>query len=372
MMSAACSAFRQMSSAMKPEWKQFLVDAGAELDDGAVAHFGAPERERQVATTGVVFADLSHFGLVGVHGDDAAAFLQGQLTADLRGIDAGRATVAGYCDPKGRLLATLRIFRRDDRWALELPRDQVDALLERLHKFVLRARVTLEDASDSIIRIGVSGPGADDELEESLGRSVPAEPWMVASHDDASVIRLPGPQPRFEVAGERLEPMRRLWQRLNVRCAPVGSDAWQLLEIISGLPVVYARTSGLFLPQMVNLDRIGGVSFRKGCYPGQEVVARVRSRGRVKRRMYRAHLGSDSVPAPGDPIHAEGDQAVGVVVEASPHPDSGCELLAVIEIDAASRGKLRLDGPRGPGLVLGALPYSVDDGPAAAAGPGSD
>ncbi|HYW03154.1 MAG TPA: folate-binding protein YgfZ [Gammaproteobacteria bacterium] len=356
---------------MKPEWKQFLVDAGAELDDGAVAHFGTPDRERQVATTGNVFADLSHLGVIGVHGEDAANFLQGQLTADLRDIDSGRATPAGHCDPKGRLLATLRVFRRDDRWALELPRDQVEFMLERLHKFVLRARVTLEDASDGIIRIGVSGPEAAAELEEILVGAVPAAPWMVAEREDASVIRLPGPHPRFEIAGERVEPMRRLWERLNVRCAPVGADAWQLLEIIAGLPTVYARTSGEFLPQMVNLDRIGGVSFRKGCYPGQEVVARVHSRGRVKRRMYRAHLEADATPAPGDPVLADGERTVGAVVDARPHPDSGSELLAVVEIDAASGTGLHLDAPGGRRLTLETLPYAVD-GDSAAKASGAD
>ncbi len=344
---------------MKTEWRQFLVNSGAEFHNGSPAHFGAPDRERQLALTGDVFADLSHLGVIGVHGADAESFLQGQLTADLRGVDAAHAAPGGYCDAKGRLIACMRILRRADLWALELPQRQLEAVLEHLHRFVLRARVSLEDVSDGLVRIGAAGADVARELEDAVG-VVPDAPWTAVKRHHLTLVRLPGPWPRFEIFGELVEPMQRLWDRLNVRCVPVGTDSWQLLEIVSGLPAIYPETMGRFLPQMVNLDLIGGVSFRKGCYPGQEVIARLRYRGTLKRRMYLAHLEGGVAPAPGDALYAGSRQAVGEVVDARPHPDGGYALLAVIERHAVHAAEaLHLDAGHGR-LRIDTLPYPLD------------
>lgn len=348
---------------MKPEWERVLVDAGAELDDEAeqVAHYGAPERELQVATTGNVFADLSHRGLIAVHGEDAGSFLQGQLTNDVAAVDAGSCPLAGYCSPKGRLLALFRIFRRGDAYYLSLPRDQVEDVMARLQKFVLRARVTLEDASESFIRLGVAGPGSADELSGALDTELPAA-GQTAECDGLTVLHLPEEPFRVELVGEMVEPMARLFDRLNVRCAPVGADAWELLTVTAGIPAIYSGTVDRFVPQMVNLDLLGGIAFDKGCYPGQEVIARTRNLGRLKRRMYRGHIEADERPAPGTPVYAGGDasgQASGEVVAARPHPDGGFELLAVLRLEAAQSESLQLGDTDRPAITLRELPYAV-------------
>jgi len=348
---------------MKPDWKRVLADAGAELDDDAehVGHYGAPERELQVATTGNIFADLSHRGLIAVHGEDAGSFLQSQLTNDLAAVDAGSCPLAGHCSPKGRLLALFRIFRSGDAYYLSLPREQVEDAMARLRKFVLRARVTLEDVSESFVRLGIAGPGSDEELREALDAELPAA-GRTAERDGLTVLHLPEEPSRFEVLGELVEPMARLWDRLNVRCAPVGSDAWELLTITAGIPTIYAGTMDRFVPQMVNLDLLGGIAFDKGCYPGQEVIARTRNLGRLKRRMYRGHAEADERPAPGTPVYAGTDasgQASGEVVAARPHPDGGFDLLAVLRLETGEPGSLQLGETDGPAVTLRELPYAV-------------
>jgi len=344
---------------MKPEWKAFLSDYGAEFSDQRVESFGNPERERQVVTTGEVICDLSHSGLIGAYGGEAQQFLQGQLTNDVAAVDSNHSQLSAYCTPKGRMLATFRLFWRKDTYYMRMPREVLEPTLQRLQMFVLMSRVTLEDASDALVRFGLSGPGAEQELREAVG-GVPAAADEAYTTSECTVIRAQGPHPRFELYGE-LDPMRRLWERLNVRAAPVGAFGWSLLDILAGVPTVYTQTREAFVPQMANLDRLGGVSFNKGCYPGQEVVARMHYLGRLKRRTYRAHAGPATLPAPGDPVAGgPSGEAVGTVVAAEWHPDGGAELLAVLQIDAATGGDLRIGEDEAP-LELQPLPYELDD-----------
>lgn len=348
---------------MTGQWQTFLIDAGAVPgDDGRVLHFGNPSREQHVATTGTVFADLSHFGVVRAAGDDALTFLQGQLTTDLDAVGDHGSRLAGYCTPKGRLLAIARVFRGDGSWLLRLPAALRDPVMERLRKYVLMARVTLEDAGDALVRIGVSGPDAERELGTAV-EAVPAGVDTVARDGDVTVVRVPGIQPRFEVYAPR-ESMERIWALLDVRAAPVGADAWELLDVLAGIPEVLPETVEEFVPQTINLDLVGGVSFQKGCYTGQEIVARVHYRGTVKRRMYLAHYGGAERPAPGTAVHAPGagEQAIGTVVRAAPAPDGGFLLLASLARDHAARTDLELAGDPGNPLALRELPGGMPDG----------
>lgn len=345
---------------MNPAWKHFLQDAGAEFDADQVASFGNPDLERRVVTAGNVFCERSHHGLIAVRGDDAMAFLQGQFGNDVKQVTATRAQLSSYCNPKGRMLATFRLFLRDGVYYLNLPRALVDPIVQRLRMFVLRAKVTVEDASDTLIRIGVSGPQSDAQIKDILG-DLPQEVDAALEAGKRTVVRIPGPHPRFEIYGE-LEPMQKLWQGLNVHSAPVGAGPWALLDILAGIPVINPETSGLFVPQMANLQLIGAVNFQKGCYPGQEVVARMQYLGKLKRRMYRAHVEADRVPRPGDPLHAPdagAGQDIGQVVNAEAGADGGYELLAVIQIANANTGGVRLWDETGPPLRLCALPYPV-------------
>jgi len=345
---------------MKPEWKEFLVDAGAELNNGCVVTFGNPERERRMTAAGNVFCDLSHLGMLAVYGTDAQSFLQNQFTNDLGRVDATHSQLNAYCTPKGRMLALFRIFQRGDTYYLRMPRGVLEPALERLQKYVLMAKVTLEDASGALVRVGLSGPDAIEELEKAAGGQAPSEIDAVATLGEYTVIRVPGPMPRFEVYGE-LEPMKTLWNRLNVHCAPIGSGDWALLDILAGVPNVYPETVEAFVPQMANLEILNGVSFKKGCYPGQEIVARMQYLGKVKRRMYRLHADSSDAPAPGTEVFAAGkDESVGKVVDAQCHPDGGVALLAVLQIEAAEQAKLHLGSADGTRAEVQTLPYPLE------------
>ena len=349
--------------AMNSQWKDFLADdAGAEFADDVALHYGNPRRELEIAVTGLVFADLGHLGVIAVHGKDAAMFLQGQLSNDVGQVDEAHSQLSAYCTPKGRVIGLFRLFRLGDAFYLRLPRDTLDAVLERLRRYLLRADVTLEDATDNFIRIGVTGKAAVEELSAVVGMP-PGEPGDVIHTRDFTVLRVPGMHPRFEVYARSLAAARNLWDSLNVRGAPIGHAAWQLTEIQAGLPNVYAKTVEQFVPQMLNLQLIDAVNFKKGCYPGQEIVARTQYLGALKRRMYAGRIATDTLPAPGDELFSAADstQAAGQVVDAQPHPDGGYASLAVLQISAAETGTLRLGSSDGPAFVLEALPYPFQE-----------
>jgi tRNA-modifying protein YgfZ len=343
---------------MKAAWRDFLIDAGAEIQDERVVSFGNPERETQVAITGEVLCDLSHWGLIGVHGDDALSFLQNQLSSDVTQVTDARSQLSSYLSPKGRMLASFRLFHRGDTYFMRLPAAMLEATLQRLRLYVLRAKLTLQDASDALVRCGYAGRHAPGELQEALG-ACPAEVDDCVQAGDITALRVPGPHPRFELYGN-LPAMQELWTALNVRGAPVGPSPWALLDILAGIPNIWPATSDRFVPQMTNLQLLGGVSFKKGCYPGQEIVARMHYLGQLKRRMYRIHLRGGPVPQPGEEIFAEDRDAEpgGMIVDAQPHPDGGAAALAVLRIEDAEGARLHLGRPDGTPLKIHDLPYA--------------
>ncbi len=345
---------------MKTEWKAFLEEAGAEFSDDRVQHFGNPGREQEVALSGLVFADLEYMGVIAAHGQDAGSFLQSQFTNDTNSLDELSSQLNAYCTPKGRILGLMRIFRHADTWYLRLPADSIEAVIQRLRMFVMRADVTLEDVSENFLRIGVSGAAASDELG-SVVTDMPADIDAVLHKGDLTIVRVPGLQPRYEVYATSINAARELWDSLNVRGAPVGESSWRLLEIQAGLPCVFSATAELFVPQMMNLELIKGVSFKKGCYPGQEIVARMQYLGTLKRRMYLGRIASDKIASPGDALFPAGEnvQAVGRIVDAQPHPDGGQLSLAVLQIASAESGDAFLGAADGPAFTLQSLPYSL-------------
>jgi hypothetical protein len=347
---------------MKIDWKTFLSDAGAEFAADKVAHYGNPEREQEVALSGLVFSDLSYLGVIAVYGNDAESFLLSQLSNDIRQVTDSNSQLNAYCTPKGRMLGLMRVFKLGETWYLRLPEDTLEAVIQRLRMYVMRADVTLEDVSDNFVRIGISGEQAADELA-TIVKNVPAEPDLVTHAGDIILLRVPGVRPRFEAYASAHETARELWDSLNVRGAPVGESAWRLLEIMAGLPAVYAATTELFVPQMANLQLVNGVNFKKGCYPGQEIVARMQYLGTLKRRMYLGRIDTDRQPSPGDSLftRADSEQAIGRVVDAQPHPDGGQAVLAVLQIKVAEAGDMHLGSSDGPAMVLEDLPYAFEE-----------
>lgn len=341
---------------MRNDWQEFLIHAGAVIENGAVHHFSDPRQEARSAGTKDVIADLSHWSLIRAAGTDAEGFLQGQLTNDVRQLGNG-SQLSGYCTAQGRMLALLRIFKRDGDFYLQLPAALREAVLKRLRMFVLRAKVTLDSVDEELARIGVAGPGVEALLRERLGQ-LPELPDQGVNAGILTILRLRGPHPRFQIVGPYAD-IERLWSQLAL--TPIGAGAWAWLDIMAAVPIVLPATVEAFVPQMTNLELIGGVNFKKGCYPGQEIVARTHYLGRLKQRMYRAHVESAQVPQSGDPIFAPnfGEQAAGTVVDAQPAPDGGHDLLAVVQIASADAGMLSLHKPDGPRLTLHPLPYAL-------------
>jgi folate-binding protein YgfZ len=313
------------------------------------------------AAGGEALADLSHLGLIAVQGEDAAEFLQGQQTNDIRDVSEGRSQLSGLCSPKGRLLATYRVMLRDDVYYLQLPRTMVETVIRRLRLFVLRSKVTLTDASDRFATVGFTGPGVTQLATETLG-TLPKGVDECRRVQDLTVVRVPGDPPRFLAIGPS-GSVRALWQTLGEAAQPVGLAAWELTDLRAGVPTIQSQTSDAFVPQMVNYQAIGGVSFSKGCYTGQEVVSRTQYLGKLKRRMYPAFVDAPRAPEPGDevfsPAHPSG-QSAGKVVNVIPSPDGGFEVLAVVLIDAADSDQIRLWSEDGPALELRDLPYSLE------------
>jgi folate-binding protein YgfZ len=341
-------------------WKKLMVSDGASLlPDASVTFRGVREDVRAAANLDVV-ADMSHRALIRVSGPDAATFLQGQLSNDIRLVDAERSQISSYNSPKGRMLAVVRILRRGDDYLLQLPAALVDDLVRRLRMYVLRARVTLENAQARWLQVGVSGAGCAPKLE-AVTALRPPDAGNCATDDGLMVARVPGSTPRFELI-VAADAASGTWRRLRAAgLAAVGPAAWSWLDILAGLPVVLPATADAFVPQMANLDVLDGINFAKGCYTGQEIVARMQYLGRLKQRMYLAHVDGDAVPLPGDPLYASdfGEQAAGTVVDAQPAPGEGCDLLAVAQTASADRGELHLGRADGPRLTLRSLPYRV-------------
>jgi len=287
-----------------------------------------PREETRAARDGTVVADLSHNALIEVTGDDATEFLHAQFTNDVQALAAGAAQWNGWCSAKGRLLATFLLVKRPAGYLLLLPAEIAAPIAKRLGMFVLRSKVKIADASARFARFGIAGRDA-----AAIAATIPEA--------------IPLGDGRF-VAIAPIEQAAAMRDRLAARATVVGPEAWEWTSIQAGIPTIVAATQEAFVPQMANLDLVGGVSFRKGCYPGQEIVARTQYRGILKRRMALAHV-AGAAPAPGQKVYSRafGDQAAGEVVSAAASPEGGADFLVVAQIESLRDGDLHLDSPDG-------------------------
>jgi tRNA-modifying protein YgfZ len=291
---------------------------------------------------------LTHLGVIGARGADAGKFLQGQLTNDVTGLGVTKARLAGFCSAKGRLQASFVVASADaDEFTLVCAASVLPATLKRLSMFVLRAQCKLRDATAEAPLWGLAGATA-------AAQSGDLPVW--GRHDAAGVatIRLPDVDglARCIVIGPS-EAQVAAWPSLPL-------DHWRWLEVQSGLPTIEVATVEQFVPQMLNYEIVGGVDFQKGCYPGQEIVARSQYRGIIKRRMFLFDV--DAAALPGQEIFhsADATQPAGMVVNAAPQPaGAGWSALVEVKLAALDAGSLHLGTPDGAVLRLGALPYAV-------------
>jgi folate-binding protein YgfZ len=288
-----------------------------------------------------------------VEGEDAAVFLQGQTTCDVKGLSPGRYTWGAACTHQGRVMADFRLLRGETGFYLILAADMAEPMRKHLRNFVLRSKVTLTDLTPEWGLIGLLRP------VENL--ALPEEPGSFT--EQAGLIALRLSDGRGLVAAENAAA-RRVWAELTESAGPPASaSTWKLRDIEAGFPEVAAATTEAFIPQMLNLDALGGVSFNKGCYTGQEIVTRTHYLGQVKRRMLRVRGQGNILPAPGSAIYAavQGQaKEAGQVVAAAPESDSSFQALAVLGLDYASGGDLRFLEPAGPTVEILDLPYSLE------------
>jgi len=306
------------------------------------------------ASSDAAFAPLSQFGLLAVTGDEARAFLHAQLSNDVEHLPAGTVRRAGYCSPKGRLLASFLVIARPDGFLLQVSGDIAAAIAKRLTMYVLRSKVKVADAAAAWPQFGVWGRGSA-TLLRAAQFSVPDFSMQAAESQAGIVIGL-GAE-RFLVLGTR-----QTAAELSAKMPQVAAEAWTLAEVRAGLPLITLPTQDEFVPQMANFELIGGIDFKKGCYPGQEVVARAQYRGQVKRRMFRGEVDAPGaiMPAAGQDLFGNDPQAIGTIVNVAPRPGGGYELLAVIQSSTVEQGDMiHIGTPEGPAARIVPLPYAV-------------
>lgn len=337
-------------------WTDFLSTRGAKVENGVVIDFGDPPGELAACKGETVVADLSHFGLIGFSGEEAQTFLHGQITNDLRGLRENAAVFAGYLSPKGRMLANFLVMKRGGDVLVMLPESLRESIQKRLSMFILRSKVKARNADAEWVRLGVNGAEAAAAVAEILGVAVAEGMMAVSQGERAFALRLGDGRFDLFIAPDAAPAA---WEKLVARARPVGTPAWDWLMVRAGVPVVLPQTQDHFVPQMANMEILGGVSFNKGCYPGQEIVARSQYLGKVKRRLHLAHL--DAEARPGDELFAPdpADQSAGLIANAAPAPEGGWDVLAVVLNPSVEAGEVRLKSRDGAKLSFKPLPYPV-------------
>ena len=300
---------------------------------------------------------LDNCGIIRVSGSDAANFLQGQFGNDLTLINNQRNQLNCYSNPKGRLLTIFRVFMRGDDYYLRMPLELVASTLNRLKMFVLMAKVNIEDVSQTTTSWGVAGAEAKQFIADVFGHP-PENVNDSISTDSTSVLRIPGVLPRFEIHTDS-DQAEAVFGQLQQHFQISSEDTWAHDDILAGIPTIYQATHEEFVAQMTNLQLIDGLSFKKGCYPGQEIVARMHYLGKLKRRMFLARIEGNTVPAPGTDVFA-GDKNAGKVADARMPDSQPARALLVLNIASAENGNLHLATPDGPTLTIEQLPYPFE------------
>jgi tRNA-modifying protein YgfZ len=310
----------------------------------------------EAATAAGAYMPLPQFGVIDIKGEDAASFLHNQVTNDVQHLDASTARLAGYCSPKGRLLGSFLMWRTADAVRLLIAHDVQAAVQKRLSMFVLRSKAKLSDATPELAAIGFAG-----DVRAALSGIFDALPDGVHVKVDGPhgvLIRVPDAQrrPRFLWVGPKADVEAHL-PKLDEKLRRAPAELWDWLDIHAGEPRITHATVEQFVPQMVNYDVLGAVNFKKGCYPGQEIVARSQYRGTLKRRTALAH--GDTATPGAELFHSDDPgQPCGMVVNAAPAPDGGVDCLVEIKLAALDNGAVHVGAADGPALTFLPLPYA--------------
>ena len=343
---------------MNKDWQTFLSEHGGVFDNGELKSFDGNDANPDLSQTYI--CDLSELGLIKASGEDVQNFLHGQFTNDLNQVTPNISQLSSYCNPKGRILSIFRIFMQDDDYFLLMRRDVIEPVLKKLTMFKLMAKVELTDVSDELVLFGIAGPDSYSLLKEK-NFPVPDEIDQSIQESETTIIRTPSENSRLLFISNP-EKAATIWKSLLDNLIPSTSNVWNLHDIHSGVAQVTAETSEAFIPQMVNLELIGGVNFQKGCYPGQEIVARTHYLGKPNRRMYRISIDTITEPLPGTNIFStkDGEQPVGKIVNSKISSNDTSDALAVLRTAKENDNELHLDSLTGPKITIQKLPYSLE------------
>lgn len=355
---------------MNQDWKVFLQENGAEFVASSsdnvtpekLVSFGHPGIEMQISSQDVLLSNASERGLIKVNGEDAESFLQNQLTNDIRNVTETSHQASAWCSPKGRIIANFRIFKRNGHFYLALSSDLIEHVMKKLRMYVMMSKVVIEDVTDQLVYFTFAGKNTDSLMQDMLEISIPSDAETL-QHNSVTLLRSvisdSENTTRFDIFVEDINEAKALWTQCKEQATPVSGAGIRYLNIVSGSPEITAASSEAWIPQMVNYIHLKGVDFKKGCYPGQEVVARLNYLGKTKRRMYRLQIDTDHLPVVGAEIKSDKDAEAGKVLNAVFNADGKVEALAILKIaDAINPLTLAANDAT---ITLLDLPYSVSD-----------
>jgi len=337
-------------------WQSYLTQQNAQIQNEIIQDFGDAAAERIATRDATVLCDLGQFGILKVSGEDAQNFLQNLFSNDIKAVTPQLAQLSSFNSAKGRVIATFLIWQNGADYFLHLPQSLLAPIQKKLSMYVLRAKVKVEDVSLQQVCIGISGKQAATLLQANIGE-LPQTALGMQAHSQASIMRVGAERFQINTTPEHAET---LWQKLSAEARPVGSSCWDWLNIRAGVPVVLPATQEQFVLLMLNMDIIGAVSFKKGCYPGQEIVARVHHLGKLKQRSYLAHIDTELAPQANDPLYSEdyAGQSSGSILNAAPAPQGGYDVLATLHISTVQAShSVHWNSTDGATLDFQDLPY---------------
>ena len=356
------------SATLDSQWLDFLAAQNAQFDEsGKIVTFGQAELERFLIKNGPVLTNLTHQALLKVTGSDAEIFLQGQLSSDIKDVTHTQAQMSAYCDPQGQVLALFLIFKYHGDLYLSFDGSLKEPILKRLRMFVMRADVQFTDVSDSLIQIGFAGEFGDLDIQRRLSTKVKAVYETgyidIDGMRDVCVVKVPGPYHRYNLFGPA-EQMIEAWKSLRSNADLTNSYDWNLLNIAAGIPEVNIDTSGQFVAQFLNLDKLDAINFKKGCFPGQEIIARMHYRGKVTKRMFRIRFETPLDVKAGEALVLKDSNEKShklTVISSNPDIFNGSLCLAIGTLKSLEAVEGNLLTASGDPATLEPLPYSITD-----------